>query len=250
MERDLKTGSHWYGGYYTDADGTDHKLGYMSLSYSDIKPDNESSLFLVNTKFSLNFTELGNDYEILVEGKDLYNADPPFELITSQYNTSTTDMIASAFTFFQDKTLNHTNFNNGTRTNFSQKNIEITLKDVYSADDWIDKNSRKIGDVMYTNELFDGKLTKSKYTLTDIKNQIVDGIEYQFFELISPSREDGNNSDIYLYKDSKNWIKFSLDLGANFFVDFRLEPEERATDLSNLADFYILNSDLNVTNVH
>ena len=242
MERDLKISPLWYGAYYTDADGTDHKLGYMSEFYSKTKPENESSLFSVNTKLFLIFSELGNNYEILLEVKDLYNAEPPFDLITNQTDISAPDMIESTFTFVQDKTLNYTKFLNGIRTTFSQKDIEITLKDLYSVDEWIDKTYRKIDDAIYSNELLEGKLKKARYTLTGIQNQIVDGIDYEYFELLSPLGDDSDTSDFYVYRDSKNWIKFSLDLGANFFVDFRLEPEERAKDLSNLADLYILNS--------
>jgi len=241
MERDLKIGPLWYGAYYTDADGTDHKLGYMSESYSKIEPENERSLFSVKRKLFLIFSQLGNNYELLIQGSDLYNAEAPFHLLTSQYNTSFPDMIASEFTFFQGKTLDYTNFVNGIRTNFLQKNIEITLKDFYSVDEWIDKTSRKISETIYRHELSEGKLKKSEYTLNNIKQQIVEGINYEYFELFNPP-SDEDFTGFYAYKDSKNWIKFSMDFGANFFVDFRLEPEERAKDLNNLADLYILNS--------
>ena len=242
MERDLNTGSHWYGGYYTDADGTDHKLGYASISYSEIKSENNKNLFLINYAFSFNFNVLGFNYETLIVGKDLYNAEPPFKLLTQQTDTISSDMVEHSFTFLKDKTLDYTKIANGIRSSFSQKYIEITLKDFYSTDEWVEKPSRKIDDAMYTHELSEGKLTKSKFTITNIKNQIVDGINYQYFELLSPLGDDKDASDFYVYRDSKNWIKLSMDFGANFFVDFRLEPEERAKDSSNLADLYILNS--------
>jgi hypothetical protein len=45
-----------------------------------------------------------------------------------------------------------------------------------------------------------------------------------------------------MYIDGREWISFSLNFGGGFILNFRLEPEKRATDMSNLADFYVLNS--------
>ena len=77
-------------------------------------------------------------------------------------------MISSDFTFFQEKTLNYTSFVNGIRTNFLQPDIEIGLRDIYSVDEWIDITSTKIGEAIYTNELLEGNLDKSKYTYNSI----------------------------------------------------------------------------------
>ena len=243
MERDLEAGSHWYGAYFTDIDGVDHKLGYMSVMYNKVQTKENKSLFGIDAKMSLNFKSLGNIHEILFDLKDLYNAEPPFNLLTSQLNTKTSDMISSNFTFFQEKILNYTSFSNGIRTNFLKPDIEIGLRDIYSPDEWIDNPSIKIGDYIYSNELSDGILDKSKYTLTDIKNEIIGGVEYEYFKLsTSTDPEKILLDDMHLYKDEKNWIKLTVDFGDNFILDFRLEPEERAIDLDNLADLYVLNS--------
>ena len=243
MERDLEAGSHWYGAYFTDPDGVDYKLGYMSLVYNKVQTEEKKSLFAIDYKISLNFKQLGNIYEVLIEMKDLYNAVPPFNLLTNQSNTKTSDMISSDFTFFKGKTLNYTSFVNGVRTNLLQPEIEIGLRDIYSTDEWLDKPSRKIGEAIYNNELSDGVLDKSKYTLTDIKNEIIGGVEYKYFKLTTSTGLIEDPSDgIHIYKDVKNWIKSSIDFGDNFIVDFRLEPEKRAKDLDDLADLYILNS--------
>lgn len=243
MQRDLDVSSHWYGAYYTDPDGVDYKLGYMSLEYNEAQTEENKRLFVINSTISFNFIQLGNIYEILIEMNDLYSAEPPFNLLTSQSFSKTSDTISSDFSFFQGGTLNYTNFVNGVRTNFLKPEIEIGLRDIYSVDHWLDKPSVKIGDIIYSNELVEGILVKNENSLTDIKNEIVGGVKYKYFELLVPTDSENNLlGDLYAYKDERNWIKFSLDFGDNFFVDFRLEPEERAKDLNNLADLYILNS--------
>ena len=100
---------------------------YIEGLWAELLPQTEENkrLFTINSTWSFNFIQLGNIYEILIEMKDLYSAEPPFNLLTSQSFSKASDFISSDFTFFQGGTLNYTNFVNGVRTNFSKPEIEI-----------------------------------------------------------------------------------------------------------------------------
>ena len=243
IERDLNAGSHWYGAYYTDIEGVDHKLGHMSYEYNEILTDENNRLFEFDSNVILNFAEAGNNYEFKSNIKELYQAEPPFRLLKQQSNSRFPGLIESDFSFLSGGKVNFTKFTNGKMSNFSQEIGSIGLKDLYSVDAWLEEETINIGDIVFRNTLSEGKLEAEKYSFIGFKNQIVGGVEYDFFELSTSSHADQViRDDIFLYKDGRSWIKYSIDFGENFLIEFRLEPKDQAIDLTNLADLYILNS--------
>jgi transglutaminase-like putative cysteine protease len=243
MERDLDTEEHWYGAYYTDVDGVDHKLGYMSLKYNEVLTVDGKRLFELDATSSLNFVSFGNNYEIWFNVKELYQAEPPFKLLKQQTNYRLPDLIESNFSYLREGKIHFIKFTNGEMSVSFEETIDIGLQDLYSADAWLEKRPIEIGESILVDELSEGKTATTKYTLTDVKNEIVGGVKYKFYELSGTSvGEEFSSKDLYFYKDENNWVKFAMDFGENFFVDFRLEPKQRALDLSVLADLYVLNS--------
>ena len=243
MERDLEAGSHWYGAYYTDTEGNDHKLGYMSFEYHEILTDENKRLFEVGSNLILNLMFTGNNYETNISAKDLYEAAPPFNLLSQQLNLRAPEFVNSSLSFLSDQKLDLTKITNGKMSILSKKIPVLGLQDLYSQDAWLEENQTKIGDNIISMELFDGEVDYTKYTLIDVKNDVIGGVTYKYFELSSSSDPDKRlPDDLFGYKDQNNWIKFSLDIGENFIIDLRLESKARAIDLSDIADLYILNS--------
>jgi hypothetical protein len=242
---DLETGTSWYGAYYTDVDGADHKLGFMQSSVKLIKTEDKNTYVFVNSNLTLDFSmaSLGLESKFSYQLQDVYQATSPFNLITRIDNTVFDDAIGSSTTFIKDGELEYTSFANGKKNNLSNKNIQIGLRDVYSIDEWLEYGKPNNGEFIYANELSEQTLKSEKYTLIDTKNRIINGVQYQYFEIMTSFLDEDNNEvEFLMYIDGREWISFSLNFGGGFILNFRLEPEKRATDMSNLADFYVLNS--------
>ena len=233
---------NWFGAYVKDQSGNDIKIGYAKTKIERIENENKDKLFVLKFYWFINFKSYGLDSTFEVNASEIYQAEPPYNFLNSSSYTAGDGMRNSTIITLKNKELLYLELDNDTIIELENKNIEFNLKDVVTFEALAIKDELKEGDVYYTKALDSVDLNLEKNTVLEVNDATIDGVLQKYYKIETIMIIDGKEEPTIMYGNANQIISFDLDLGDGFIINTRLESKDEATDLSYVADLYILNS--------
>ncbi|MFL2544061.1 MAG: transglutaminase family protein [Alphaproteobacteria bacterium] len=225
----------WYGSYYDDSENKNHKNGYLSEKINFIYNSNEELLLHHNEKLFFSFINYGVVDEYLFSIKALFHTSPPFNFIHQHVDGESSTFSMHSSLQLKENKLTYSGNVNGELTEKITDNINYTLNDFFALFSWVKNENLKINDSILIRELGEANLSLVQYTILESKNKIINGVEKKIYKIA-----DTSGFSFYIYSgDNKN---LTLNIEFSYPIELRLEPKDKATDISYIADTFVLNS--------
>ena len=232
----------WYGSYYTDADGNDHKLGYLHLKNQFIENEEGGKLFSYKGDLYLSFKYFGAEDVLSMSFYEIFKSTPPFQFVNNHMIMTAEGLFFNSSSINDEEGLKYTEFNNGTKKEKFNSNVDYRLNDVLATEIWLADESPKVGDSISTKTLDENSIEIDKYTITKIVNTFVKGVPYKYYEMETPIIDDDGKESIFtVYGDEEQMLTLTMDF-EGIIINSRLEAKEKAMDISYIADLFFLNS--------
>ena len=232
----------WFGMYIKDQNGEDLKIGYSNIKVEQTENENNEKLILFKFFFLMNFKSYGLDSIFESSLFETYQAEPPFNFLNSSSYTIGSKLNNSSITTLVDNKFTYQSIDNDKITQFENLNFEYNLNKFLVFESLAVKNKLNVGDIYYSTRIQEDKLITDKNTILEINNVTIDGIKQKYYKIKYFTIGEDENTESIIYGNEEKIISFEMDLGGGFIINSRLEPKEKATDLSYTADLYILNS--------
>jgi len=232
----------WFGAYVKDQNGNDIKIGYAKTKIERIENENNEKFFVLKFYWFINFRNYGLDSVFEVNASEIYQAEPPYNFLNSSSYTTAEGMNNTSVTTLENNKLIYLELDNDKIDKLENINIEYKLNDIVTFEALAIKDQLKVGDIYYTKSLDKNELNSEKNTILEVNNVTIDGISQKYYKIEYIMIVDGEESTNILYGNAEKIISFDVDLGDGFIINLRLEPKNEATNLSHIADLYILNS--------
>ena len=136
----------WYGSYYTDADGNDHKLGYLHLKNQFIENEEGGKLFSYKGDLYLSFKYFGAEDVLSMSFYEIFKSTPPFQFVNNHMIMTAEGLFFNSSSINDEEGLKYTEFNNGTKKEKFNSNVDYRLNDVLATEIWLADESPKVGD--------------------------------------------------------------------------------------------------------
>ena len=232
----------WLGAYVQDQNGTDIKIGYTNLKIETTKNENDENFLIVKLFFVMNFKNYGADYILESSMSEIFQADPPYNFLNSSSYSVGDKITNSTITTLTDDKLTYLELDNDKKIQLENLNVKYRLNDFLIFESLAIKDNLKEGDIYYSYRIDKDKLITDENTIVEVNNVTIDGVKQKYYKIKYSEIIDGEQYENIIYGNEEKIISFNMDLGDGFIINFRLESKEEATDLSYVADLYILNS--------
>ena len=232
----------WLGAYVKDQNGNDIKIGYTKIKIERIQNEKKEKFFVLQFYFFLNFKTYGLDSIIETYASEIYQNEPPYNFLHSSSYTVADGIYNTSVTTLKNNELTYLELDNDKLIQLKNENIEYRLNDIFSFETLVIKDQLKVGDIFYTKALDNNEIVFEKNTVLEINNVGIDGVSQKYYKINATLVIDGEETETIMYGNAEQIISFNMDLGDGFVVNLRLESKQEATDLSYIADLYILNS--------
>ncbi len=232
----------WFGAYVKDQDENDIKIGYAKTKIERIENEKNEKFFVIKFHWFINFRNYGVDSIFEVNASEIYQAEPPYNFLNSSSYTTAEGMNNTSVTTLKDNKLQYVELDNDKIIKLENTNIKYKLNDIVTFEALAIKDELKVGDIYYTKSLDNNELNSEKNTILEINNVTIDGVSQKYYKIEYIMIVDGEESTNIFYGNAEKIISFNIDLGDGFIINLRLESKNKATDLSHIADLYILNS--------
>ena len=198
--------------------------------------------FVLKFHWFINFRNYGVDSIFEVNASEIYQAEPPYNFLNSSSYTTAEGMNNTSVTTLKDNKLQYVELDNDKIIKLENTNIKYKLNDIVTFEALAIKDELKVGDIYYTKSLDNNELNSEKNTILEINNVTIDGVSQKYYKIEYIMIVDVEESTNIFYGNAEKIISFNIDLGDGFIINLRLESKNKATDLSHIADLYILNS--------
>lgn len=232
----------WYGIYVYDSEDKEEKLGYMHL-WNEMESSFSSynkPVFIEKTDthfemFTGEVTEISDTFT-----QQVFQADPPYNLLyefSSDTEGGSELTITSTRQKDSMKVLRSDGVNKETEI---LRNFDYRLNHYLSDLIFLLPNQSIIGKTVKNRDFADGEFAEFVITLSEIREQIVQGVPYKYF-VYDAMWDDGEFPISGEMLVDANMIPISFWM-EDLQMEMRLEDKEVAQDINNQRDFYLANT--------
>ena len=233
---------YWYGMYYAD-----EKIGWFQLQFKIYESDkfNQEIVEMI-ANMNSTFKIMGNEGKSVelnskIQLREIYQARPPFRLISYHEITQTDDLLSSVigekkgYRFkLEYKDNNEKNIRETLLTNFN-----YSLYDVFAIDAWFKKKLPEVND-MIASRTFDFQNLKynlNETTIQEIVKSKVSGVDYIYYKANSLDKAEIEEEDFagqFLIDQEGVPIKFFISV-----MELRLESEIDAKNINRPSNIFV-----------
>ena len=233
---------YWYGVYYADG-----KIGWLQALIKTYESENfNQKIVEIFINMNLTFKMMGNDEKLIestaeIKLSEIYQAKPPFKLI-SYHQATQTDGLPSSVIGRKKGNRFKLEYKDNNEKNVREiflTNFNYSLYDVLAIDAWFKKKLPEVND-MVASRTFDFqtlKYTLNETTIQEIVKSKVSGVDYIYYKVNSLDKaeiEEENFTTQILLDQKGIAIKFFI-----LDMEVRLESEIDAKNIDQLSNIFV-----------
>ena len=243
LEIYLSANDIWYGVYIDDGAGDEIKIGYFHLWHeiADHYSTYNKPVIIENAKFHMEILASEAEGTVDVLLKQIYQADPPYNLLYDLESETGGGSTITTTSTRENDTMKVVYFDEVNEEIKILENFDYRLNHYLSEISFYLPNQNYIGNSFKSSDFSGGKFSDFTFTLSEIKEEIVKGVPYEYF-VYDILQDDGVFPlSGQMIVDPNNYLPILISQ-KEIQMEMRLEDKEIATDLSNKQDLFIANN--------